>query len=48
MNWLQILGPPLLMALGGLLTWIMKSKIEELRSIEEKLRGERTNIYAQI
>ena len=48
MNWLQILGPPLLMALGGVITWFIKSKIEELRAIEEKLREERRNIYAQI
>jgi len=48
MDWLQILGPPLLMALGGIITWVIKSKIEELRAIEEKLREERRNIYAQI
>jgi uncharacterized protein (UPF0335 family) len=48
MDWLQILGPPLLMALGGIITWFIKSKIEELRAIEEKLREERRNIYAQI
>lgn len=48
MDWLQILGPPLLMALGGIITWVIKSKIEELRAIEEKLREERRNIYAKI
>ena len=48
MDQLQILGPPLLMALGGIITWVIKSKIEELRAIEEKLREERRNIYAQI
>ncbi len=48
MDWLQLLGPPLLMVLGGIITWVIKSKIEELRAIEEKLREERRNIYAQI
>ena len=36
------------MVLGGIITWLIKSKIEELRAIEEKLREERRNIYAQI
>jgi len=48
MDWLQILGPTLLMVLGGIITWFTKSKIEELHAIEEKLRKERRNIYAQI
>lgn len=49
MDWLQTgLGPALLMVLGGILTWFIKAKIEELRAIEEKLREERRNIYAQI
>jgi hypothetical protein len=48
MDWLQILGPTLLMVLGGIITWFIKSRIEELRAIEEKLREERRNIYAQI
>lgn len=48
MDWLQILGAPLLMVLGGIITWFIKSKIEELRAIEEKLREERRGIYAKI
>ena len=48
MDWLQTLGPTLLMVLGGIITWFIKSRIEELRAIEEKLREERRNIYAQI
>jgi len=48
MEWLQILGPTLLLVLGGIITWFIKSKIEELRAIEEKLREERRSIYAQI
>jgi hypothetical protein len=48
MNWLQLLGPPLLIVLGGIITWFIKSRIEELRAVEEKLQEERRNIYSQI
>ena len=48
MEWLQSLGPSLLMIIGGLIVWIIKSKIEELRAIEEKLREDRRKIYEQI
>ncbi len=48
MHLLQALGPSVLMVLGGILTWLIKSKAEELRAIEEKLREERRKIYAQI
>jgi len=48
MNWLQVLGPPLLMLLGGIITWSLKSRVEELRATEERLREERRKIYGQI
>lgn len=48
MNWLQVLGPSMLIVLGGILTWFIKSRIEELRAIEEKLRETRREIYSQI
>lgn len=48
MDWLQVLGPPLLMALGGIITWVIKSKVEELHAVEEKLREDRRKIYSQI
>ena len=48
MDWLQIIAPPLLMVLGGIITWSIKSKTEELRAIEKKLRDERRKIYAQL
>jgi len=48
MDWLQSLGPTLLMVLGGIIAWFIKSNIEEFRAIEEKLRKERRNIYVQI
>lgn len=48
MNWLQVLGPSLLMVLGGIITWLLKSRVEELRTTEERLREERRKIYSQI
>jgi hypothetical protein len=48
MNWLQILGPSLLIVLGGIITWFLKSRVEELRATEERLREERRKIYGQI
>lgn len=48
MNWLQALGPTLLMVIGGIITWLIKSRVEELKATEEKLREERRKIYAQI
>jgi len=48
MDWLQVLGPSLLMVLGGIITWFLKSRVEELRATEERLREERRKIYGQI
>ncbi|WP_133957310.1 hypothetical protein [Aminivibrio pyruvatiphilus] len=48
MDWLQALGPSLLIVIGGIISWFLKSRIEELRAIEEKLREERRKIYGQI
>ena len=48
MDWLQGFGPTLLMVLGGIIAWFIKSNSEEFHAIEEKLRKERRNIYVQI
>ena len=48
MNWLQILGPSILLILGGIITWFLKTRVEELKAIEEKLREDRRKIYLQI
>ena len=48
MDWLQVLGPPLLMVLGGLITWYTKSRVEELRAVEQRLLEERRKIYGQM
>ncbi|GAG88773.1 unnamed protein product, partial [marine sediment metagenome] len=45
---LQVLGPSLLLVLGGIITWLLKSRVEELRATEERLREERRKIYNQI
>jgi len=48
MDWLQIVLAPLLMVVGGIVTWIIKSRLEELRAIEERWRDERRKIYGEI
>ncbi len=48
MNWLQILGPTLLMIAGGIITWLFKSRVEELRATEERLRDQQRKIYLEI
>ncbi|HUW14330.1 MAG TPA: hypothetical protein VM537_31700, partial [Anaerolineae bacterium] len=48
MDWLQALGPSLLIVLGGIITWFLKSRVEELRATEQRLQQERLKIYGQI
>jgi len=36
------------MLLGGIITWIIKSRVEELRAVETKLREDRRKIYVEI
>lgn len=48
MEWLKYIGPPLLMVLGGIITWFIKSKSEELKAVEDLLREERRKIYGEI
>ena len=48
MNWLDSLGSPILMIIGGIITWFIKARVEELKAIEEKLRIERRKIYDEI
>ena len=47
MDWTQIIGPTLF-ALGGIITWIIRSKIEEARAIQQKLNEERRKTYGEI
>lgn len=48
MDWFQILGPTVLVLVGGLISWYLKDRTEELRSEREKFRRERLSIYTEI
>lgn len=48
MDWLQILVPSLLIAVGGLAGWVIRSRTEEHRAMREKLREEQRGIYREI
>lgn len=39
------LGAPMLIGLGGLITWLLKSRREELQTIEERALERRIEIY---
>ncbi len=41
-------GSPILVATGGVITWFIKSKREELKAVEEKALAKRIEIYSQI
>ena len=45
---LQALGPSGLVVLGGIVTWLLKARVEELRALEERLQEERRAIYREI
>jgi len=36
------------MLLGGIVSWVIKARSEDLRAIEEKLRSERRQIYKEL
>lgn len=42
------LGAPILVAIGGLVTWFLKTRKEELQAIEERALERRIEIYNQI
>jgi hypothetical protein len=48
MDWLQYIAAPLLMLIGGAISWLMKCRLEELKAVKEKLREERRKTYLQI
>jgi len=42
------LGPTFLVVLGGIVTWFLKAKNEELKVTQEKLNSERTELYRKM
>ena len=51
MEWLSIVGAvgaPLLIIIGGILSWILKDKSERLRLQEEKTKKEQETIYNEL
>jgi len=48
MDWIQIVAPTGLFILGGIVTWIIRSKFEESRAIRVKLNEERRKNYGEI
>ncbi len=48
MNLLNALVPSLLVIVGGIITWLLKSRVEELKAAEENLRETRTQAYWDI
>ena len=48
MNWIEIIGPSFLMIIGGIISWIIQSRIQRLNQIKEELRKERINKYNDI
>lgn len=48
MNWLQTLGPTILVVIGGIISWLLKSKYEEFRNLKEKLHEDQRQIYRKI
>lgn len=47
-NWLNTLLLPMVMGFGGLITWFIRSRIEELRAIETTLREKQREVYMEI
>lgn len=46
--WVTALGPTLLVIVGGLITWLIRTRTEELRAAEERLHDERRRIYDEL
>ncbi len=47
-NWLPLLVPSITAALGGLATWFIQSRVDEVRKTEEVLRSDRRRVYSEI
>ncbi len=47
-NLMNALAPSLLIIVGGIITWLLKSRVEELRAAEKNLLETRTKTYWDI
>jgi len=47
-DWVSIITPPALMIIGGVITWFLKSRVEELRAAEDKIHQDRIKAYKEI
>jgi hypothetical protein len=48
MEWVQIIVPSVLVIIGGIVGWLIRSRTEEYRAIRDKLREEQRKIYSDI
>ena len=47
-SWLTALGVPVLLAVGGLITWGVRTTIEDYREAERQLSDERRELYQKL
>ena len=48
MEYLKILAAPVLMIIGGIITWIIKNKTEKLKEAQANLRIQQLHTYTEI
>ena len=48
MTWIEIIIPPVLMIIGGIISWFLKTRSDELKAVTEMLREEQRKIYSSI
>lgn len=48
MEWFKILGPTLLVILGGIISWTIQTRVQKLNILKEELRKERIKKYNEI
>lgn len=48
MFWIEVVAPPILGAIVGLIVWFIQSKIDKIQREQEKLHDDRRRIYSDI
>jgi len=48
MEFTKVLGPTILIFIGGVISWFIKSRYEELRVVEERLTDKRREVYSKL